>query len=486
VSDDFTVREIFRRRMEPSEDGSLGAMFPKRERRPMLFTGIGLTVLALLVRLPYFGDGIAASDTMGAYLPVARSIRQGNGFINDFRPPGFPILLAAFEELGIEPVGGVAFLQCLIGVLLPVVLLLIGWRFFNPWVGGLAGGLAAGSPLMAVTELLVLPDYLFGVVFLLATALLAEGALRMHRPRLPWLLLAAAGAAFGLATLLRPNGQLAFALIPIALLIGGREWRRWLSASAISVAALAIVLAPWVIYNYVEYGEATVSTESGVSLYGRVITEERAPPPADSSDGRVALSLFDAGSPTLALLTALTDQGKSTAEASEAMGSLARQAIRREPGEYLLDTQRIFAEYMEAFNPGTLVPDRNTGQIGLVRRYLDDIGAADTSSGDSPATLLPWNLTQILTQLVYVAALGGFAVFLLPFAGARKSRVGGAVMLLFAALGLIAQSMLVRYELRFGVTFAPLVWILFAAAAVLSAQVLVAAIRTGPWNRVRT
>lgn len=452
----------------------------------MLLTGFGLTVLAFLVRLPHFGDGIAAADTEGAYLPVARSIREGNGFVNDFRPPGYPLLLALIEELGIDPVSGVAFIQDLVGILLPALMLLIGWRFFSPWVGALAGLLTAGSPLMALTEQVALPDYLFGVFFLLATASLAEGALRLRSPQMYWQPLVAAGALCGVATLLRPNGQLAFALIPIALLLGGGGWRRWLGASAISLAAFLVVLVPWVTHNVIEYGEATVSTEAGVSLYGRVITDEESPPPVDSNDGRVAKTLFDSGAPTLSVLTAFGGEGKSLADASEAMGALARDVIVREPGEYLVDTRRIFSEYLEAYNPGTLAFDDDTGQIGLVRSELSPAGEADQLPGDSPATLVPWSLTQVVTQLVFIAALGGLAIFVLPFVKARRSRIASAVMILTAGLALLAQSMLVRFELRFGVTFAPMIWILFAAAAALSAQMVVAVLRGAPEDRTPT
>lgn len=452
----------------------------------MLLTGLGLTVLAFVTRLPYFGDGIEASDTEGAYLPVARSIREGNGFVSDFRPPGFPLVLAAIEGLGIDPIGGAAFLHDFVGILLPAVVLLIGWRFFNPWVGGLAGLLTAASPLMALTEQMALPDYLFGVLFLLGTACLAEATLRLESRRQPLELLVATGSLYGLATMLRPNGQLAFLLIPIALLVGGAGWRRWASASAISVAALAIVLAPWVVHNYVEYDEATVSTEGGVSLYGRVITSERNPPSPDSADGRLALTIFNTGAPTISVVNAFIGEGRTLAGASEAMGGIAREAIEREPDEYFFDTGRIFSEYLDIYDPGTLVPGKDTGQIGRIQRNLGPaLGAGHHVPGDSPATLAPWSLAQILTQLVYLAALGGLVVLVLPFVGVGRSRIAAAVMILAAGLALLAQAMLVRFEPRFGVTFAPLLWILFSAAAALSVQWVVKLLRAAPWRRLR-
>jgi 4-amino-4-deoxy-L-arabinose transferase-like glycosyltransferase len=453
--------------------------------RPFLLASLGLTALALIVRAPLFGHGIAASDTTGAYLPVAHAIREGKGFLNDFRPPGFPLALAGFEELGLNPVNGVVALQHLLGILLPTALLLIGWRYFDPLVGILAGLLAAASPLMTVTEQVALPDYLFGLLYLLGAVLLVEAALRLRRSEMPWKTLASAGVVYGLATMVRPNGQLALLLIPLALLVATRDWRRWLRACGIAAAAFAVMLAPWVLHNAVEYDEPVVSSEGGVALYGREITSERNPPPTDTADGRLAHAVYATGAPTVAVLNAFVNEGKTLAGASGAMGALAREAIRRDPAGYLVDTGQIVSEYLDIYDPHTFTADPERDQIAQLRRNIGSSEEGGSVPGDSPLTRVPWQLAQPLDKLVYIAALGGLLVLLLPFAGAPRSRLAGAILAIAAGLGLLTQAMLVRFELRFGVTYAPILWILFAAAAVLSVRFLVETVRNRSWRRLR-
>jgi 4-amino-4-deoxy-L-arabinose transferase-like glycosyltransferase len=467
--------------LQPQGTDDLGEIFPRAQRRPMLVCSLGLSLLALIVRIPFLGQGIAASDTIGAHLPVARGLLDGQGFPNSFRPPAFPILLAVFEQLGIDPVDGIVLLQNLIGIVLPVCVLLIGWRYFSPAAGLLAGFLAAASPLMIATEQVALPDYLFGAVFLLGSALLAEAAIRARSRRVSWQLLVAVGVVFGIATMFRPNGQLAFVLIPAAILLGARSWRFGLRSSAIAVGGLVIALAPWVLHNWISYGEPVVSSEGGVSLYGRVITSEGRPPPADTPDGRTALNVYNTGAPTVAVLNAFVYEGRSISDASRAMGAIAREAVFEDPGSYLDGTWRILERYADAYNPHTLGANGETDQIALVRREarVDD---GEAAPGDSPLTRVPWQVAQTLTGLIEIVTLAGLLALLLPFVGRPSARIAATTFLLVVGMGIVAGSFLVRFELRFGLMFAPLVWLLLAAATVSAIQSIAS---LGPLRRAR-
>jgi 4-amino-4-deoxy-L-arabinose transferase-like glycosyltransferase len=450
----------------------------------MLLWSIVLAVIAGAVRAPLLGQGIAASDTTGFYLPVARGLFHGQGFPNNFRPPAFPLLLASIEGLGIGPVSGVVVLQNLIGIVLPAFVLLVGWRFFSQWVGVLAGFLTAASPLMIVTEQVALPDYLFGIASLVGAVLLAEAALRLRAHRISWRLPVAVGATFGVATLFRPNGQLAVLVIPAALLLGARNWRIGLRSSAIALAALLCVLAPWVLHNIIAYGDPQVATEGGVSLYGRVITSERRPPPADSPDGRLALSVYNTGGPTVAVLNALVGEGKTISEAAGAMGALGREAILEDPGSYLADTWGILGQYISAYDPDILGTNSSGDQISIIRREIHGAVGLKTMPGDSVLTRLPWQAAQIVNGLLFIVTLGGALILLMPFVGRSRARLASATFLLVAGLGLILEALVVRFELRFDTVFAPIAWILFAAAAVFVGELLVSIVRERTWRRI--
>lgn len=448
----------------------------------MLVCAVGLMAIAAVVRAPFFGQGIEASDTTGYYLPVGHGLLHGQGFPNSFRPPGFPILIATVEGFGIDPVTGIVVVQNLIGIVMPALVLLIGWRFFSPRVGALAGFLTAASPLMFVTEQVALPDFLFGIVTLAGAVLLAEAALRLAARRLSWKLCLATGVVFGLATLLRPNGQVAVLAIPIVLLVAARNWRVGLRFSAIAVGAMVVVLFPWILHNLIRFGDPQVATEGGVSLYGRVITSERRPPPAHTPEGRLALSVYNTGGPTVAVLNALTMEGRSINEAAAAMGVLAREAIVEDPGVYLADTAHILGQYVSAYDPNLVGTNSSGDQIGIIRQQTTGAEGLETVPGDALLTRVPWEAAQVVNGVLFVLTLGGLLVLLLPFVGRTSSRLASTTFLLTVVLGLVPTALVVRFELRFGTLYAPLAWLLFAAAGVLIVEFLFATLRRRSWR----
>ena len=175
----------FNRRAEESEPAD--ASSTKDSRRGFLIGAAALTVVAIAVRAPLFGTAYVAPDT-SAYLSVAESIFHG-GFPDNVRPPAYPLLLAIFKELGANPVTAVVDLQNLVGIFLPAAVLFLGRRFFNNTVGLVAGFLTAASPLMIITEQIGLAEFIFGVLLLVATALLVEACSRVRTGRATWKLL---------------------------------------------------------------------------------------------------------------------------------------------------------------------------------------------------------------------------------------------------------------------------------------------------------
>lgn len=474
---------------EPTGFQQPASRFFASHRLRLLLSAVGLILVAAAVRIPMLGTGYAAPDT-SHYLSVAHSIFS-DGFPDNLRPPAYAFLLAVFDSVGADPVNAVVLLQNILGVLLPVGVLVVAWRFFSFPVGLIAGFLSAASPLMIVTEQFALAENLFGVTLFIATALLAAAVLRMRADEASWRLLAATGAMFGVATLLRANGLLALAAIPITLWIGAHHWRPALRASGIAVAAMLVVLVPWSLHNLIRFGDPNVSTVGNISLYAHVITSGGIPPSADSADGRLALSIYNTGAQPTVLFNALVAEGKTPSEATSAMGTIARDAIFRYPDVYLDNTWRMFGEYRTLFDPRAFGPNQNIDQIASTRHYFQ--GSALSGSGetlptgpdrslpgDSAFTRLPWQLAQALTRLLYLVTIGGTLMLLLPFIGTLRQRLVAMTFLVVLLLGVLGSSLTAVYSLRYGIMLAPLVWILLATTTVRIVEVAALALRHRP------
>lgn len=453
----------------------------------LLLAAIGLGLVAASVRIPLFGTAYAASDT-SHYIAVANGLFS-EGFPDNLRPPIYAFLLAIFDSAGANPVDAAVLLQNLLGILFPVGVLLVAWRFFSFPVGLAAGFLTAASPLTIVTEQFALAENLFGVTLFIAAALLAVAVLRMRSDGAPWQLLVATGAVFGVATLLRANGLLALLAIPITLWIGAQHWRPALRASGIAVAAMLVVLAPWCIHNLIRFGDPNVSTVGNISLYALAITAADVPPSADSEDGRLALSIYNTGAPPTPVFNALVAEGKTPAEATSAMGTLAREAIFRHPVLYLENAWNMFSEYRTLFDPRAFGANQNIDQIASTRYYFQGSALSNTGErlpkerslpGDSTFTRVPWQSAQALSRLLYVVTIGGILILLLPFLGSLRQRLVATTFLVVLLLGFVGSSLTAVYSLRYGIMFAPLVWILLAATLVRILEVAALAWRKLP------
>lgn len=452
-----------------------------------------VTILAVVVRAPLLGTAYTASDT-DQYLGVARGIFHG-GFADNVRAPGYPTLLAVLELLGIDPVNGAVFLQNLVGILLPAFVVLVGWRYFRPFVGVLAGLLTAASPLALATEQLALSDYLFGVAFFVAAVLLAEAAIRLRGGSTEREIFAFAGAMFGLATLIRANGLIGFVVIPLALLIAAQGWRRALRSTAIAVAAMAVVLAPWCLHNLVRFGDPNVSSEGGLALYARAVSWAEMPPPADTADGRLARGIYNTADPnvphatagtTSGVYNALVAGGKTPGEAYAAMGGLAREVILGDPGAYLDDTVEGLGLDQEVLDPHTFTADPNSDQVFETRGYIRALEPeARELPGDSKLTRVPWQLAQTLTKLLFVLTIGGLLILALPFFGPTRSRLAASTLLVAGLVGLVGVALTARWEPRYVITMLPFVWILGAATVAQLASLLATALRRVPSPRAQ-
>lgn len=187
-----------------------------------------------------------------------------------FRPPGFPMFLAAVytvsEPLGIERWTAARVAQALLGTAVVGLLGLVAWLLFGRRAGLTAMALGAVFPPAIVLGASLLTETLF--VALMLAAIAAVLADRRAGGDRRWL--AIAGVICGMAVLTRSNAPAL--IVPLAIAVaatGDRPLRARLGRAAALVGIAALVVAPWTLRNAVELdGFAPVTTEAGSALAG--------------------------------------------------------------------------------------------------------------------------------------------------------------------------------------------------------------------------
>ena len=250
-------------------------------RRP----AVSIALLAILALVPRLAALRAAGwDTLtpdGArFLNLARSIDRGLGYVTPeawpawldparlpmperSKEPGYPYALAAVGRLLGDPFRAGQWISLLAGLLLPFA----AWGFVRALepdraVADVAALLVAASPLLIKQSAYVMADSLFA---LLVTFSLALAAARGREPARELALAAGAGVTLGLAWLVRAQALVALPAV-MGLLALGRPARAVLPRLAISVAALLLVLAPWMAHNVRLFGRPLAGDFMGTLL----------------------------------------------------------------------------------------------------------------------------------------------------------------------------------------------------------------------------
>jgi len=425
---------------------------------------LGLAAVALLVRLPLLvGRNDSDSSDTVFYLILSEDLLDGKGFnrAGMFYMPGYPIALAILRLLPGRPEDAMAVLQHLLGLVVVVVIVLATWRYFGRVAALSAGTLAALTPLLATSEHLLLPDFLFGVLVLAGGLLLAEASTRAPSP--PLLMLALAGICFGLATWIKPAGQFLLLAPPLALLFATRSPRATLRGSTVALLAMVLTISPWLYRNIHKYQTPTMSNQSGVTLFKRAFEIDRLPFPQDSPyaelarrdqarNGRVGLHRT--------FHNALEDEGLTGEEALSVQRDVALTAIWRNPGDYALGTVRRVGHWIWNMNH---VDERHDLRAEL-RREGRDV--------PQQITTWTWSASMVLLIVWFAASLGGAASLVLLFVGDERSRrAAGALVSVWLVVTLgtvLTHGGLWRYTMQ----LAPITFMLGSAGAVaLAAEV---------------
>ena len=221
--------------------------------------------------VPRIGDA-------SAYHLLARGLASGAGYVRPFDlsllgrvrptaeyPPLFPTLLAALDRVGLGSVGAQRLALCALGGATVVLIGLLGRRAGGRRVGLVAAALAAVSPMLFLSEAILMAEALAVPLAALA-ALLAYRALENPSGAR----FAGLGVALGALVLTRAEGvALAALLVPVLAFRAGPDARTRFARAATALGVALCVVAPWTIRNAIRLdGFVPVSTNAATLVDG--------------------------------------------------------------------------------------------------------------------------------------------------------------------------------------------------------------------------
>jgi 4-amino-4-deoxy-L-arabinose transferase-like glycosyltransferase len=222
----------------------------------------GVILVAVALRLGVMSLKSGGFDDPDNYVPLARSIAEGNGFLlrgrpTAYRPPLYPLLLAGLvSKTGEVSYPAIALLHLVLGAGTVWLTAKAAHGFgLSNRRANLAAFIVACDPVLVWQSRSVMTET--------PTAfLLALGFAGLCRPGLQGPLLG--GIAFGSAALCRPSvvpGVL-LAIAIAALARPGPPHVRLVRAAVLALSSL-LVVSPWMIRNLLQFGEPIWTTTHG-------------------------------------------------------------------------------------------------------------------------------------------------------------------------------------------------------------------------------
>ena len=225
----------------------------------------GLFLMACCIRLGYvvLDVPVPPQDTAD-YDELALNVLQGVGYVSyenwygfpmySWRPPAYPLFLAAIYAVWGYSHAAVQVVQAVIGALSVVLLFLIVWRMYRSAAWPAAVVAALYEPLVSVCS------EVMSECFFTFFILLALWAIRDDRQR--WQMFVLSGVAIGFAALTRPVGLLILPAFVLAALCE-RGWTGWRGVAWVGLATIVVML-PWTVRNAAVHGAfVPVSTHGG-------------------------------------------------------------------------------------------------------------------------------------------------------------------------------------------------------------------------------
>jgi 4-amino-4-deoxy-L-arabinose transferase-like glycosyltransferase len=225
-----------------------------------------LYVLVVMHDVPVGGDGLE-------FHLLANQLASGDGYVQPLivspahvptadKPPLYPLLLAVPSLLGWKTLVAHRVVSCLMGAALVAGVGLLGRRVGGERVGLLAAAIAAVYPLLVVLDGSLRSESLYAP--LIAFLLLATYRL-VDRPGAGRA--AVVGVLIGLAVLVRSEALLLGVLL-LVMAAARAPSRGRLRPIAVAAVVALLVVAPWAIRNWTEFGRPLLSTNEGSLVYG--------------------------------------------------------------------------------------------------------------------------------------------------------------------------------------------------------------------------
>ncbi|MFA6339056.1 MAG: glycosyltransferase family 39 protein [Candidatus Paceibacterota bacterium] len=240
----------------------------KKRKMPV---AIVLIVVTFLVYIPFFifflnvrEDQLKNGEEPKTVLPVYGSDSIGYGILGNailhkgvfstsnespykpdtFRTPGYPLLLVAFIFL----FGSYTFfpiVQILFVIGTAWLIFKIGLKLFSFWVGLIAALFFIIDPAVILHTLLILSDITFTFFLILSVYLMF-----FYEKKNPWIFFLS-GLSLAVATYIRPIAMFVpFVILPFYLYLNwSHQWKTLLRNAGLFVAALILILSPWVVRN---------------------------------------------------------------------------------------------------------------------------------------------------------------------------------------------------------------------------------------------
>ena len=233
---------------------------------------VGPVAVAAVVRVAYWAlvtpDYVPRSDD-AQYAEIAHNLAEGHGFAmhfpqlmvhpTAFRPPLYPGLLGGVYAVFGSRVGAGRVLNLLLGLVVVALAQQLAQGVAGRWAGIVCGLAVALYPPLVANDVVLLSEPL-GLVILLGLAL----ALQHDRILL-------AGVLCGLLLLERPSAQVTVIVVALWVL-----WRvSWKAALRLTLVA-ALVVAPWVVRNWIQLGAPVLVTSNGFNLAAMYSPQARA------------------------------------------------------------------------------------------------------------------------------------------------------------------------------------------------------------------
>lgn len=227
----------------------------RRQMNAQVLSVAAIVCFSLAVRLYFSWDWNAIkpdsplrlrADEPG-YNNLARDLLAGYGFTWPGRVPLYPVWLAGLFTLSGGSFKIVPYAQSLFGAAVVLLTYILARLTFNHRSGLIAALVASVSYILINQSLRLLSEILYTPAILLATIALWHA---FRRPQISRF--AVAGALIGLCNMIRPTLFLFPCFIAVVIWALYRERRALVYGGALVLAAM-LVVAPWMIRNYVRY-----------------------------------------------------------------------------------------------------------------------------------------------------------------------------------------------------------------------------------------